>query len=418
MTLAKVKQHPNGLRLEELAGDRLDQTVTTPSGKVELLHDHITDDIPRLLARIDRPNPELVLTSRRHLRSNNSWLHNVPSLMKGRDRCTLLIHPVDAARVGVASGAAAAVSPTEGAVTVPVEVSDEVMPGVVSLPHGWGHGLSGTRMDVANAHPGVNNNVLNPTDVIDLPSNTHAHQRHRVHGAPGVLYGSEGALTPTPRRGRPARIDRASIVKAALEIGTENITMRKVAQHLGVSLPGLYHHVKNQDELLRLVAQGALVDSPPPRYAGEHWATWLRAYATYVRNVLAAEPALLEKFISGAIHDDGEMDYIGEALDALTSQGLQPDDAMAVWAAVSAMAIGSVSEAHREYLQAERGQPWLARIFRLTARRPSSDYPALRAVAESAHDPFGAQAFQQRITLLLRGIAVEYGLSVADEGAR
>ena len=174
LTLAKVKEHPNGLRLEELAGGRLDETVTTPSGKVELLHDHITDDIPRLLARIDRPNPELVLTSRRHLRSNNSWLHNVPSLMKGRDRCTLLIHPADAERVGVASGAVAEVRTTEGEITVPVEVTDEMMAGVVSLPHGWGHGLSGTRMGVANAHPGVNNNLLNPTDVIDIPSNTHA----------------------------------------------------------------------------------------------------------------------------------------------------------------------------------------------------------------------------------------------------
>jgi anaerobic selenocysteine-containing dehydrogenase len=174
LTLAEVKRHPNGLRLEELAGGRLDETVMTPSGKVELLHDHITDDIPRLLARIDRDNADFVLTSRRHLRSNNSWLHNVPALMKGSDRCTLLIHPDDAARVGVATGGVAEVTTTEGAVTVPVEVSDDLMPGVVSLPHGWGHGLSGTKLDVANAHPGVNNNVLNPTDVIDVPSNTHA----------------------------------------------------------------------------------------------------------------------------------------------------------------------------------------------------------------------------------------------------
>lgn len=222
-------------------------------------------------------------------------------------------------------------------------------------------------------------------------------------------------MTPTSRRGRPARIDTSSIVKAALEIGTENITMRQVAQHLGVSLPGLYHHVKNQDELLRLVAHGALVDSPPPRYAGQHWATWLRTYASYIRTVLAAEPALLEQFISGAVHADGEMEYIGEALEALTSEGLRPDDAMSVWAAVSAMAIGSVSEAHREYLQAERGQPWQARLFRLTARRPSSDYPALRAIAESGHDPFGDESFDRRITLLLRGVAVEYGLSIPDE---
>jgi len=174
LTLAEVKRHPNGLRLAELAGGRLDETVMTPSGKVELLHAHITDDIPRLIARMDRPNADLVMTSRRHLRSNNSWLHNVPTLMKGRDRCTLLIHPVDAARVGVVDGLLAEVSTSEGALTVTVEVSDEVTPGVVSLPHGWGHGQAGTQLRIANAHPGVNNNLLNPTDIIDVPSNTHA----------------------------------------------------------------------------------------------------------------------------------------------------------------------------------------------------------------------------------------------------
>lgn len=173
LTLADVRRHPDGLRLAGLEAGRLDGTVTTPSGRVELLHDHITDDIPRLIARMDRANPELVLTSRRHLRSNNSWLHNVPALMKGRDRCTLLIHPDDATRAGVADGAPAEVTTAEGSLTVPVQISDEVRPGVVSLPHGWGHGIAGTRLETANAHPGVNSNLLNPTDVIDVPSNTH-----------------------------------------------------------------------------------------------------------------------------------------------------------------------------------------------------------------------------------------------------
>ncbi len=173
LTLAEVRRHPDGLRLEELAGGRLDETVTTPSGKVELIHAHFTADIPRLVDRIDRANPELVLTSRRHLRSNNSWLHNVPALMRGRDRCTLLVHPRDAARAGIASGEQAQVSTSEGSVTVTVEVTDEVRPGVVCLPHGWGHGLEGTRLTTANAHAGINNNLLNPTNLIDAPSNTH-----------------------------------------------------------------------------------------------------------------------------------------------------------------------------------------------------------------------------------------------------
>ncbi len=179
LTLAKVRRHPDGIRLAELEGGRLGESVSTPSGKVELFHPRLADDVPRLAARLARPSPAMVLVSRRHLRSNNSWLHNVPTLMRGRDRCTLLIHPDDAARIGLADGQPAQVSTSEGAVTVAAEVSDEMMPGVVSLPHGWGHGLHGTQLATANAHPGVNNNLLNPIDLIDVPSNTHA-----VNGVP------------------------------------------------------------------------------------------------------------------------------------------------------------------------------------------------------------------------------------------
>lgn len=179
LTLDSLRAHPDGLRLAELEGGRLDAAVSTPSGAVELVHDIFVDDVPRLRARLDRADDTLVLTSRRHLRSNNSWLHNVPSLMRGRDRCTLLIHPDDASGIGLSDGDVAEVSTSEGKVSVPIEVSDDMMPGVVSLPHGWGHGQPGTRLGVANAHPGVNSNLLNPPDLIDVPSNTQV-----VNGVP------------------------------------------------------------------------------------------------------------------------------------------------------------------------------------------------------------------------------------------
>jgi anaerobic selenocysteine-containing dehydrogenase len=172
LTLASVREHPDGVRLDELEGGRIDEAVTTPSGKVALFHSRLADDVSRLAERIDRETPAFVLTSRRHLRSNNSWLHNVPALMRGRDRRTLLIHPIDAARVCLRTGALAEVTTSEGAVTVSADVSDEVMPGVICLPHGWGHGLAGTRLDTANAHPGVNSNLLNPPALIDVPSKT------------------------------------------------------------------------------------------------------------------------------------------------------------------------------------------------------------------------------------------------------
>jgi anaerobic selenocysteine-containing dehydrogenase len=107
------------------------------------------------------------MCGRRHLRSNNSWMHNVPVLVKGKDRCTLLIHPDDADRVGVRDGTVARVSSEAGALDVPVEVTDEMMRGVVSLPHGWGHNLDGVRLAVAREHAGVNNNLLAPGHLVD-----------------------------------------------------------------------------------------------------------------------------------------------------------------------------------------------------------------------------------------------------------
>jgi anaerobic selenocysteine-containing dehydrogenase len=172
---------PGGLCLNLLASEthgmdkgalepRLPDVLRTPSGKIELAPQHIVADVPRLRARLERRDTGLVLVSRRHLRSNNSWMHNLPRLVSGRDRCTLLIHPDDAARAGLAPGGQARVRSAVGSVRAPVQISDEMMPGVVSLPHGWGHDRPGTRLSVAASHAGVNNNLLAPGDLVDVPS--------------------------------------------------------------------------------------------------------------------------------------------------------------------------------------------------------------------------------------------------------
>ena len=169
LTLAELKRHPNGIDKGALA-PRLGEILRTPSGKIELAPPYVTADLPRLRARLARRDDGLVLVSRRHVRSNNSWMHNAPSLMTGRERCTLLIHPEDAARLGVKDGAPARVSSRAGSLVAPAEVSDEMLRGVVCLPHGFGHDKPGTRNAVARAHPGVNNNVLAPGDAVDVPS--------------------------------------------------------------------------------------------------------------------------------------------------------------------------------------------------------------------------------------------------------
>lgn len=178
LTLEKIKQAPDGIDMGPMV-PRIDEIVAHPDGMVDLAPGYITADLGRLEHLIDRPAEPLVLTSRRHLRSNNSWMHNVGVLVSGRERCTLLIHPDDAAAAGVAHGKTAVVSSVNGRIEAPVEVSDEMMPGVVSLPHGWGHDKPGTRQSVAREHPGVNNNLLAPPDFVDALSGNAA-----VNGIP------------------------------------------------------------------------------------------------------------------------------------------------------------------------------------------------------------------------------------------
>ncbi|GIE85300.1 molybdopterin oxidoreductase family protein [Actinoplanes regularis] len=157
---------PHGVDLGPLQ-PRVPEVLRTPSGMVELCAPPLAAEAARLREALDRPSPGMVLIGRRHLRSNNSWMHNVPALVKGRDRCTLQVHPADADRLTLADGARAEVTSRVGSLAARVEVTDRVMPGVVSLPHGWGHDLPGVRLAVAAAHPGVNSNVLTDELVID-----------------------------------------------------------------------------------------------------------------------------------------------------------------------------------------------------------------------------------------------------------
>lgn len=178
LTLQHFKDKPNGIDMGPMV-PRIDEIICHSDGMVDLAPEYVIADLPRLEQRIDRNDEGLLLISRRHIRSNNSWMHNVRVLVKGKDRCTLLIHPDDAAATGVSDGSLARVSSIAGELEVPVEVSDEMMPGVVSLPHGWGHDKPRTRMSIAREHAGVNNNLLAPGTFVDVPSGNAA-----VNGIP------------------------------------------------------------------------------------------------------------------------------------------------------------------------------------------------------------------------------------------
>jgi anaerobic selenocysteine-containing dehydrogenase len=169
LTLDKLKAQPNGINFGQMV-PQVPEILGTADRKIRLAPQYLLDDLPRLAKRLDRAPDELVLVSRRHLRSNNSWLHNVGPLMKGKDRCTLLIHQDDAVKRRIVTGDVVTVTSSGGRIEVPIEVTDAIMPGVVSMPHGWGHGKPGTRLSVANDSPGVNTNILSPPTFIDEPS--------------------------------------------------------------------------------------------------------------------------------------------------------------------------------------------------------------------------------------------------------
>jgi anaerobic selenocysteine-containing dehydrogenase len=167
LTLDALERSPHGVDLGPLES-RLPDMLRTASGKVELAPEEIVGDMDRLRAAAARErNGGFVLIGRRQLRSNNSWMHNLPALVKGKERCTLYVHPDDAVLLGLADGELASVTSATGAIEVPVEVTDEIMRGVVSIPHGWGHDADGVRMDVASAHAGVNSNFLADESMVE-----------------------------------------------------------------------------------------------------------------------------------------------------------------------------------------------------------------------------------------------------------
>jgi anaerobic selenocysteine-containing dehydrogenase len=177
LTLRKLKQAVHGIDLGPL-GACLPGRLRTSDKRIELAPDVLVKDVERVKAKFGndsaRSDGDLLLIGRRHLRSNNSWLHNSQRLVKGKSRCTMLMHPADAAHRRLASGQSVRVRSRVGSVEVPVEISEEMMPGVVSIPHGWGHDRLGVQLDVARQHAGESINDVTDNLTIDALCGTAA----------------------------------------------------------------------------------------------------------------------------------------------------------------------------------------------------------------------------------------------------
>ena len=185
LTLQRLKAAPHGIDLGPLQ-PRLPDLLRTPSGLIELAPPQLIADAQRLRDSLGHRSGGFVLIGRRHLRSNNSWMHNLPALAGGTNRCTLRIHPDDAAELGLSD--TAVVKGSGGELVVPIEVTEDIRRGVLSLPHGWGHDRDGTGQKLAAGQPGVNVNQLNDGAAVDPLSGTAV-----LNGIPVVV---EPAVSP------------------------------------------------------------------------------------------------------------------------------------------------------------------------------------------------------------------------------
>ena len=167
MTLAEVEAEPNGIDLGPLMS-HLEDRLLTEDKKIQAAHPDFLGDVKRFAASMEEVRPDtLRLIGRRHVRQNNSWLANSKRLQKGPNRCTLMINPGDAAKRGLDNGDMASVTSRVNSIDIVVEVTDEVMTGVVSIPHGFGHHREGVELSVARENPNVSINDLTDPEVYD-----------------------------------------------------------------------------------------------------------------------------------------------------------------------------------------------------------------------------------------------------------
>jgi anaerobic selenocysteine-containing dehydrogenase len=172
MSLSTLASYPHGIDLGALQ-PRLPDRLYTSDQKIKLTPSIFLQDIKRLKKTVANPHPDdLLLIGRRHVRSNNSWLHNSHRLVKGKNRCTLKIHPDNAKKLKLKDNDLAIVSSKVGEITIPIEITDEMMPGVISIPHGWGHTQSDTQLSIAHKVPGVSLNDITDDSLVDIPSGT------------------------------------------------------------------------------------------------------------------------------------------------------------------------------------------------------------------------------------------------------
>jgi AcrR family transcriptional regulator len=212
---------------------------------------------------------------------------------------------------------------------------------------------------------------------------------------------------PEPGRrrvGRPPQISRQAIAEAAQEVGLGNLTLKAVADHLGVSVAGLYHHIRGKDDLVRLAAEHTESHAELPLDHGQHWAVWLAEWAIYNHDAFVAEPVLLDQFLTGAINTDSIAGTTDAILGALVRQGFTIAEAHAAYQLTSSCALGAALKAIREARTRATGRSEAGELYQVLDRHGRDELPYLRQflalVVTEKPDTFASS-----LTMALAGVA-------------
>ena len=214
---------------------------------------------------------------------------------------------------------------------------------------------------------------------------------------------------PRPRIGRPPRIDLDAIARAVIELGFADVTMKSAAEHLGVSVPGLYHYVNGKDDLIRVAADYQLATLTPPIYDDQDWATWLAEWAHHTYRALSSRPELFDLYVSDELDEARTMHVIGSALGPLLDMGFTPELAYEAWEMITAMALGSAALAIQTRAETDAGRPWTVKVHTALARSDASTHDALEALSTTPRTPIDV-AFERRLVLVIDALRPGVGI--------
>jgi len=188
--------------------------------------------------------------------------------------------------------------------------------------------------------------------------------------------------------------------------------MKRVADHLGVSVPGLYHHVSGRDDLLRMAAERSLSRIALPEDQGQAWHEWLREWARYIRTSMGV-PELVQQYVAGAVPRDRIIDSVDLVLRVLVREGFTPEAGNTAWELVANLALGGAINEIREQEAIAHGGSTNERLRAALADQPPDALPSIRALVEARHEPDRDAVFEDNVTTVLVGIAVRNGLDPA-----